>query len=253
MPLYTRRIRRFPTNQVLVPDNTLPMSSGSITESAFPTFDLPDPNDPANTLSYSFLFWSLTEELVSAQTYTTSVPSGDFTHTAWYVLTGGGGGGTPHVSTWAFSHDQGIIIPDNPIDSVTPASAWGGGSTVDTTSGAVTIDAKNKINSEDFKQWTIFGNATASGDDVSAAKDASAWAIAEYLVKVGPPVDPRIFEIREILVRTLEDLIDLKSDPAPIDLMRGARAAARCRGSPQQGAGRPRDRDSRACRHNGSG
>ena len=239
MPLYTRRTLQFPNNQVLLPDNTLPMGSGSITESAFPSFDLPDPNNPSGPPAhYVFLFWSLTDQIVSAQTYTTPVPSASFTHTQWYYRTGVGNG-DPHVTAWAYSHAQGIITGDNPIDSVTPASAWSGGQSVATMGGAVTIDAKNSIGGEDFQAWTIFGQGTASGDDVSAPQNANAWAIASYLVGERVPVDPGIFKIRETLVNVMANLIDLKSDPAPIDLMRMRETLSDVEASPQKAKADP--------------
>jgi hypothetical protein len=103
---------------------------------------------------------------------------------------------------------------------VTPAAAWAGGPSVDTTGGALTIDAKNAISGEDSQAWTLFGQGTASGDDVNAPQNANTWAIASYRVGDRPPFDPRLFEIRKTLAEVTIDLIDLKSDPAPIDLMR---------------------------------
>ncbi|MFQ5740489.1 MAG: hypothetical protein ACE5JX_15895 [Acidobacteriota bacterium] len=223
MPLYTLHTRQFPNNQTLIADSTFPLSSGaSIGETAPPNFDLPDPANPSGPPAhYVFLFWSLGSSIQSVPTYNRTVPDTPFSHTRWYVRTGGGNGsGVPHLTTYALSLGQDSVLSDTPIDSVTPSAAWAGGQTVDTASSAVTVDAKNSIGGESFHGWTLFGPGSASGDDLNIPKDAFTQAIAAYRVGEKVVGGREIPEIRALLDGVLMKLIDLVSDPSPIDLVR---------------------------------
>jgi hypothetical protein len=99
---------------------------------------------------YGFMFWDVDATVITSNAAQFYVPTtgGDFNATAWYERTCAagsscsGGGGTPAVSTWAFSLTHDKVIPGTPITSVTPGSAWTSPSqSVSTATTAASIDA----------------------------------------------------------------------------------------------------------------
>ena len=237
MPTVTIENRRFPSNTTIGPAGMYSLVDGSSNTFAADQYvTVPDPANPGSFQTYVFLFWNILGGVHSSNT----VPVGDvghnaFTAAAWYLLTGGGGDGVPHVSASAFSVGQNQVLAATPIDSVTPPGAWAGGNakTVDTTGAAVVIDAENTMGAEGFDRWMVFGAGSAAGDDLSVPQNGYAIAIASYKEATGSTVPLPGLEIREVLDifdRIRRHVGDWVSDPAPMDLARVLSRASRAQG-----------------------
>lgn len=225
MPTLVRSNRLFPSHtQIGSFIETIPVTAGtSITFTADQYLVVPDPMNPGQFLQYSFLFWNAVASLGSGLTTTLTMPATDAVATAWYLQVGGGGG-TPHVATFAFSNELDIVVPETPIASVVPSSAWAGGNATNVaTSQAVQITAKSSVAGTppgaSFDSWFQFGSGMPSGDVLSVPAGGSSYAIASYRVPEAPGFRvPRIPELIESLERVIRRIDP--SDPAPIDLAR---------------------------------
>jgi hypothetical protein len=225
MPTLVRSNRLFPNHtQIGSFIETIPATAGSsISFTADQYLIVPDPMQPTQFLQYSFLFWNAVGTLGSGLTTTITVPETNAVATAWYLQIGGSGGG-PGVATFAFSNELDLVLPETPIASVAPSSAWAGGNATGvSTSQAVQITAKGSVAGTpagaSFDSWFQFGNGTPSGNVLSVPASGSSYAIASY--RVGDPPDLRLPRIPQ-LMDALEDIIRRidPSDPAPMDLAR---------------------------------
>jgi hypothetical protein len=142
-----------------------------------------------------FMFWDVNATLANTATATFTAPSSGvpFRATAWYlpvcvVASSCLGGGQPAVTTWAFSLTDDQVLPETPISSVNPASAWTSPSTTVSTATSVNIAASaylgahTKFGGTAFGSWFVFGGggATVSGLNLSVPADESPYAIAFY-------------------------------------------------------------------------
>jgi len=224
MPTLVRSNRLFPTHaQIGSFIETIPVTTGSsITFTADQYLVVPDAMNPGQFLQYSFLFWNAVGNLGSGLTTTLTVPATDAVATAWYLQIGGGG--TPQVVTFAFSNELDIVVPETPIASVVPTSAWAGGNATNVaTSQAVQITAKSSVAGTppgaSFDSWFQFGSGTPSGNALSVPAGGGSYAIASYRVPEQPGFKvPRIPELVEAIERVIRRIDP--SDPAPIDLAR---------------------------------
>lgn len=226
MPSMTIRTRRFSSGMDIVSSSMLSLvDHSSLTLSAPGTIIIPDPMNPGSTLTFAFLFWNVKGSVSGMPSVSVAdVGSAPFTASSWYLQTGGGGGGLPTVSTAAFSITQDLVLPDSPIQSVTPGPAWAGGAAtgVATAAAAVQITAKSAIGSENFQNWVVFGAGSPAGLVLSVPQNGSAIAMATYKVPerggIGRPDFE--FELIDIFDRIRGRLKDWVSDPSPIDLAR---------------------------------
>jgi hypothetical protein len=147
---------------------------------------------------YEFMFWDVHTTLIATEKAKFTVPStGPVLATAWYLpvcVTSSCGGGASAVTTWAFSLTNYKVLPDTPIDSVTPTSAWTSPSTSVSTATAVEIEAQSYIGTETptsgtvFSSWFVFGGASTvsiSGLDLNVPAGESPYAIAFYYQYTG--------------------------------------------------------------------
>jgi len=144
---------------------------------------------------YQFLFWDNQGKIEWSQNISICVGSGDTNATAWYVPTGGSGGGCPdtgcYITTFAFStdHDE-ILAKGTPITMVSPNSpeVWvTGSSTVNTADGPESVSAFSSLAfpkhaAEPFRYWQQLGTSTETipGIVYHATQNSTAWAIAFY-------------------------------------------------------------------------
>ena len=157
------------------------------------------PSTPSGTLGtvYEFMFWNVGSRLIPTKTAVFKVP---FRYeapsaTAWYlpvcvVVSSCPGGGASAVTTWAFSLTTDNVLPETPIASVMPASAWTSPSKSVSTPTAVDISAASELGPYGlategtvFSSWFVFDGAstvTVSGLDLAVPAGESAYAIAFY-------------------------------------------------------------------------
>jgi hypothetical protein len=157
------------------------------------------PSTPPGTLGtvYEFMFWNVDSRLIPTENALFKVPLGDEapSATAWYlpvcvVASSCPGGGAPAVTTWAFSLTKDDVLPETPVASVTPASAWTSPGTSVSTATAVSITAASELGAYGvatggtvFSSWFVFGGAstvTVSGLDLAVPAGESPYAIAFY-------------------------------------------------------------------------
>lgn len=225
MPTLFRSNRLFPSHaQIGSFNETLPIAAGTdVPLTADQYLVVPDPMHPTQFLQYSFLFWNAIGSLGSGLSVDMTMPSTDATATAWYVQTGGPGGGGAGVSTFAFSNELDQVLGETPISSVNPGSAWtGGNATGVSTTKAVQITAKNTVggtpSGASFDQWFQFGSGTPSGPVLSVPANGSSLAIASYRIPQPLVVNWHLKD----LVAALDQVIRRidPSDPAPTDMAR---------------------------------
>ncbi len=104
--------------------------------------------------TYHRAFWNVADGVNAVSGYPKTgkfldVPDlpGVFSATAWFVLEGGGRGGTPGFRGRTFDIDVNNFRKETPIQSVTPAAAWLGPNnhSVSTQSADATVTAKNSL------------------------------------------------------------------------------------------------------------
>lgn len=227
MPTVTITKKLFEANSDITSPSMFTLANNS--SSTFATADYlsePDPSIPGQFINYKFLFWNILSEIHTSDSTTISdVGTTNFSATAWYIRTGGGSG-RPRVRTSAFSVGLNEFLTDTPIASAVPASEWPSSTSkiVYTDNADVEIDAVNSFGTEDYDHWLVlFGNASVSGDDLSADQNESPFTIVFYKVPttgIGPMIDPEIIEVYDIFDRYRKYIGDFVSDPAPIDLAR---------------------------------
>jgi hypothetical protein len=151
---------------------------------------------PSDLGNYAFRFWDVDGELYKTEAVSFTVPGSQFPATAWYILTGPGGG-SPGVSTVAFSPEQDVVIPDPPIASVSPASDQTGPTSASTESSGVVITPEAVIYPYGkFRSWFLFGAGTAGSDGkLSVPEKQSTLALALYAI---PRPDPCQSVLEEI-------------------------------------------------------
>ncbi len=149
---------------------------------------------------YEFMFWDVNAVLKPKKKATFIAPGGTiFQATAWYLATGGGGcvGACPTaVTTWAFSLNTYKVLPESPIESVLPATAWTSPSTSVSTATAVKITASEYLGTHTkssftkFRSWFVFGGGKfgISGPKVIVGAGESPYAIAFYNQGGLPPL-----------------------------------------------------------------
>ncbi len=225
MPKVTINTRRFPTNQILIPSGSAQLTDNTpLTQSAPPSFDLPDAMNPGQFFHYVFLFWNALGAVhPNPLLQIPDVGTTDFFATQWYVLTGGNGVPVPHVETYALSTGSDQILADTPIQSVNPPAAQTAPAVVSTTGGPVDITAKSAFGLEPFGAWTVFGNGTPNGLHLTASLNAFATGIAAYAQAKG--FVPPIIELIDILAVIKGKIRDI-GDPPPFDLLRLANRIA---------------------------
>jgi len=162
---------------------------GTLTAPAY-IYEPPPPTSPsaAGTV-YEFMFWDVNAVLKPRRKAAFIAPGGTvFQATAWYLATGGGGcvGVCPTaVTTWAFSLDTYKVLPESPIASVVPATAWKSPSASVSTATAVNIAASESLGSPftKFKSWFVFGGGKfkIKGANLIVGAGESPYAIAFYL------------------------------------------------------------------------
>jgi len=144
-----------------------------------------DPTPEDWNASDTFLFWNFNGEIFTTPGLIVTIPSTDFTATAWYA---GGGPGQERVITVAFSTDQDRTLPDLAIQSVSPGGSppWDGSSNVVFNSNTpVTITAKSQVPDDPlpFVGWTKLedqGRATSTGPLLTVPEGQFCLAIANY-------------------------------------------------------------------------
>ena len=126
-----------------------------------------------------FLFWNPPGGPVTTDKSITMTLFPGSEATAWYGTDGPG-----EIRTVAFSDAENKLLPQTPIASVVPASAWSGGNSENVSnSTSVTITAKDSIagdSGETFDGWLQFENGVVSGATLTVPAGKSCYAIASY-------------------------------------------------------------------------
>jgi hypothetical protein len=157
---------------------------------------------PGNPPAYAFIFWDADSQLYQVQesggvpdpqqTVNFDAPTDQaFAAAAWYVPTGGPGGGGTGVTAWAFSLNQQTALPNSPIASVSPAFAQQSANTVSTTASnqPVIISASPLVGGYGrFNSWLQFsGNGAVNGSILTVPAGGASEAIAFYSIPVPDP------------------------------------------------------------------
>jgi hypothetical protein len=126
-----------------------------------------------------FLFWNPPGAPVTTDKSITMRLFPGSEATAWYGRKGPG-----EIVTQAFSDGENRLLPQTPIASVVPASAWSGGNSEDVSnSTSLTITAKDSIagdSGETFDGWLQFEDGVISGATLAVPAGESCYAIASY-------------------------------------------------------------------------
>lgn len=186
----------------ILPPSTNPVAASDFFTNAPQTIDVVYNGEerPAH-----FIFWSVRGSADGEYTQgTTSLDahldsSTPLQATAWYCLSGGGGGpGTPELETDAFLVDLDTFVDTTPIQSVSPAAAWDHSDAEEFVFTAESSDvfAKNDVaddTSERFERWyTLEGGAVPAGQTLQVPQGDDGIAIATFRIppRVGiPPVN----------------------------------------------------------------
>ncbi len=175
---------------------TVAVPEGSLVKLTAPQY-LYQPSVPPGSIGtvYEFMFWDVNSTLANTGTAKFTAPSSGaaFKASAWYlpvcvVSSSCSNGGTSAVSTWAFSLTADQVLPETPISSVNPPSAWTSPSTSVSTATPVSIAASEYLGPHSkflgtvFSSWFVFGGggATVSGLDLSVPAGESPYGIAFY-------------------------------------------------------------------------
>ena len=174
---------------------------GTLTAPAFIYQPPPASTPTAPGTVYEFMFWDVNAVLKPKEKATFIAPAGGtiFQATAWYLPIGGGSCAGPcptAVTTWAFSLNAYKVLPESPIESVLPATAWTSPSTSVSTATAVKITASEYLGTHTkssftkFRSWFVFGGGKVaiSGAKVSVGAGQSPYAIAFYYQGGLPPL-----------------------------------------------------------------
>jgi hypothetical protein len=230
MPILRVLNKKFTSGDALPGWSTTPTPGGVIAkESAQPLLAIPDPANPGNNFTYSFLFWNITGAsnagIHSTAVVDIQISTKDVDATSWYVKVVKNGPLWTGVFTYAFSETQDKFLLDIPIASVNPSTAWTpGNNKVETEAqiapSGVDIFADSDISGEKFDLWLTFSGGTATGVKLHADTNAAIWAaIANYKLTEGVVPPWGIFEVWDEL-QEIRDRLTLVADPGPEDLWR---------------------------------
>ncbi len=127
----------------------------------------------------TFLFWNPPGgPLTTEKTITVTLFPGQEA-TAWY-----GKGSPGQIVISAFSDGENKLLPQTPIASVVPATAWSGGNSENVSNAnSVTITAKDSTaedSGETFDGWLQFENGVVSGATLTIPAGESCYVIASY-------------------------------------------------------------------------
>lgn len=126
-----------------------------------------------------FLFWNPPGGPVTTDKSITMTLFPGSEATAWYATDGPG-----EILTSAFSDGENKLLPQTPIASVAPPSAWSGGNSENVSNSTqVTITAKQSISGdpgETFEGWLQFGDGVVSGATLTVPAGKSCYAVASY-------------------------------------------------------------------------
>jgi hypothetical protein len=126
-----------------------------------------------------FLFWNPPGGPVTTDKSITMTLFPGSEATAWYGRKGPG-----EIVTQSFSDAENKLLPQTPIASVVPATAWSGGNSENVSnSTSVTITAKDSIagdSGETFDGWVQFEDGVVSGASLTVPAGGTCYAIASY-------------------------------------------------------------------------
>lgn len=158
-------------------------------------------NDQSGHHDAGFAFWSITgaadgASVTTSQTPTVHAGSTDVSATAWYIPSGGGGGG-PGVLIDAFDVGLGNFVDDDFVDVVTDAGLTAAANNDGwvPTASPEDIRAYTSIHAVPFLDWTVVaGTEPAAGRDLNATAGSSAVAFAFYQAPVLGKLHIPVFE-----------------------------------------------------------
>lgn len=180
---------------IVSPLNTVAASPGVYQAWASPQISW---NDGDGEHTASFAFWSVTGAqdgafIGSNPSLAVSVGATDIAATAWYLPTGGGGGGEPGIFIDAFDVNAGMFVDDDFV-SVTPDAGLTAAANNDgfvPTTALEHIIAYNSIHAVPFDKWMVVaGTETVANTDLTAGAESSAVAFAFYFsptITIKPP------------------------------------------------------------------
>ncbi len=166
-----------------------------------------------------FLFWNPPGGPVTTEKSITMTLFPGSEATAWYGTDGPG-----EIRTVAFSDAENKLLPQTPIASVVPATAWSGGNSEEVSnSTSVTITAKDSIagdSGETFDGWLQFEEGVISGATLTVPAGKSCYAIASYrnqkLPKLYPKALPKLVFTALLPARVAPGVaVDGAGDPQP--------------------------------------
>jgi hypothetical protein len=134
---------------------------------------------------YLFLFWNVDSVVHTTATIPKSeltVPSSDFTCTAWYLYVTGGSG-DPGYSFFSFDSKKDTFLQTSPVSSANPSTAWLAGSNfVSSKNAAAAVSLKTRLPDTmlEFRQRYILGGGTSPEPSVELAQGTSGIIFAFY-------------------------------------------------------------------------
>jgi hypothetical protein len=185
-----------------IPDT--PSASISLADGGSETLDAPYQLAAAGQ-TYAFIFWNVDATLTPLQvtggtpnpdqkvTFTAPSDTSTFDGTAWYMETGGSGGGGTGGSVWAFSLNKDQRLTNSPIGTINPVSAKTGPNSFSTTSSSspVVVTAPKLLAGDGlFKSWLQFaGDGSVGGARLTVPAKGSTASIAFFGVPVPDPCE----------------------------------------------------------------
>ena len=182
MPSITYHFKHVGNNETIIP------SEGPVANFEWPTGDITNGSNDAvfpadSTFKWVFATWKGSFDTNSPLGFMSSSGAVDVIY--WYYKKGGEPGPTFASAAALFlggPNASAGFSTANPIESVTPASAWDGTSkSVPTSDNPATLRAHSVLNGDDFEIWLpVWGTATFSNNDATTPEDHSAWSAAVY-------------------------------------------------------------------------
>jgi len=198
MPTMIQSCKIFPSGEIVtgtpvITDSPVPGSSVTIQAQ----YQIQVVVSPGQIDTYDFIFWNVDAtptppQLTGAtpdpkQMITFPAPNDDstFDATAWYILTGPGGGSGGVV--YAFSQNQDKELSNSPIGTIIPASAQTGPNTFSTTTNVVVTAPAVIVGYGRFSQWLPIFEKPVNDPVLTVPANGAIVAIAFYGIPVPDP------------------------------------------------------------------
>lgn len=220
-----REYRVFPSGDTFKPTETINNIDEGTTITLHdpgPIYEAPPTDTDYDYCVYNRAFWNIAGTIKTGASVNATI-KGVTTATCWYTYGCSPGFGENAITCYAFDVAANVnLAGTTPISSVVPAGLWTApdNSVMPSTSGSITIDAKDAIGSTPFSKWLLFGTGTASGDDVVIPANGGGFYVAFYAKPKSSPFDFGKFDLDDVLKKWPDLEIDWVVDPSPLDRVR---------------------------------